>query len=219
MSTKRDDILTAAITVFLEEGLKGARMERIADEASVSKRTLYKHFGDKNALLEAIHALVLTRLSNIAVPAFDATLDLKAQLRVALLAYIKQMATPDFVRHAQVLLGEFIRDPALAQKCYAEFRAIDAPLANVLSAAMQAGLLRQDTPLEACDVLLALFKTTIMDPLIYNMMPDAPTEQDFDQIATESVDAFLLLYGKTPDQTLKPLRDSQTDRLKVSMAQ
>ena len=58
-----------------------------------------------------------------------------------------------------------------------------------------------------------------MDPLIYNMMPDAPTEQDFDQIATESVDAFLLLYGKTPDQTLKTLRDSQTDRLKVSMAQ
>ena len=219
MNTKRDDILKAAISVFLEEGLKGARMERIADEASVSKRTLYKHFSDKHALLDAIHALVLSRLSNIVVPEFDATLSFKDQLHMTLLVYIKQMASPDFVRHAQVLLGELIRDPALAQKCYTEFRAIDAPLVNFLSAAQQAGLLRQVPPHQACDVLLALFKATIMDPLIYNFMPEPPTMDDLERIATESVDVFLMLHGRPPDHPLQPMRDSLSDGLNVGSAQ
>ena len=39
MQTKRDHILATSLTVFQEETLKGARMERIAQVANVSKRS------------------------------------------------------------------------------------------------------------------------------------------------------------------------------------
>ena len=46
-------ILTAAEEVFSEEGL-GARMERIAVRAGVAVGTLYTHFQDRSALVEAL---------------------------------------------------------------------------------------------------------------------------------------------------------------------
>lgn len=46
-------ILAAAEEVFAEVGL-GARMERIAEQAGVAVGTLYNHFEDRNALLDAL---------------------------------------------------------------------------------------------------------------------------------------------------------------------
>lgn len=46
-------ILEAAEEVFSEEGL-GARMERIAERAGVAVGTLYNHFEDRQALVEAL---------------------------------------------------------------------------------------------------------------------------------------------------------------------
>lgn len=47
-------ILAAAERVFGEEGLHAARMERIAAAAGVAVGTLYNHFADREALVEAL---------------------------------------------------------------------------------------------------------------------------------------------------------------------
>ncbi len=41
MSAKREDIVSAAVEVFHDSGLKSARMEQIAETARVSKRIFY----------------------------------------------------------------------------------------------------------------------------------------------------------------------------------
>jgi AcrR family transcriptional regulator len=51
MST-RDEILAAALRVFIEAGSRGATTRRIAAEARVNEVTLFRHFGSKEALLE-----------------------------------------------------------------------------------------------------------------------------------------------------------------------
>jgi hypothetical protein len=48
---KRAAILDAATHVFLEKGYLGTSVDEIAAVASVSKRTVYQHFGDKQASL------------------------------------------------------------------------------------------------------------------------------------------------------------------------
>jgi len=51
---KRAVILEAAKKVFLEVGFGAASMDAIANEAKVSKQTVYNHFGSKEELFAAM---------------------------------------------------------------------------------------------------------------------------------------------------------------------
>src|SRR6202142_3712630 len=50
------EILQAALTVFAEKGLTGARMEDIAARAGVTKGTIYLYFESKDAVFRALLA-------------------------------------------------------------------------------------------------------------------------------------------------------------------
>ena len=49
--TQRDLIVEQAAKMFVNQGVKAVRMDDIAHELSISKRTLYELFGDKEELL------------------------------------------------------------------------------------------------------------------------------------------------------------------------
>jgi AcrR family transcriptional regulator len=51
---RRGEILEAAGRIFLAHGHQGATMRRIAEAAGVSSTALYKHFPDKDAMLQEI---------------------------------------------------------------------------------------------------------------------------------------------------------------------
>ncbi|MBR5455303.1 MAG: TetR/AcrR family transcriptional regulator, partial [Rikenellaceae bacterium] len=51
--SQRDYIVRRATTMFVEQGVKEVRMDDIAHELAMSKRTLYEVFADKRSLLEA----------------------------------------------------------------------------------------------------------------------------------------------------------------------
>ncbi len=50
-SDHKDYIIEFASNMFAEHGIKSVRMDDIAREAKVSKRTIYEYFGDKEELL------------------------------------------------------------------------------------------------------------------------------------------------------------------------
>lgn len=54
LEKKRAAILEAARPVFLREGWSGASLERVAAEGGFSKMTVYRHFGTKEELFEAL---------------------------------------------------------------------------------------------------------------------------------------------------------------------
>jgi AcrR family transcriptional regulator len=85
---KRRSIEAAGLRVFAREGYSGARIESIAEEASVSTRTLYKHFAGKRQLfatvLEQSAARVAQRFAEIVdsgVTGSDATHDVTVLAR------------------------------------------------------------------------------------------------------------------------------------------
>lgn len=51
---KRQNILNAASELFLSQGFEGTSMDQIAEQAGVSKQTVYSHFGNKEDLFTAI---------------------------------------------------------------------------------------------------------------------------------------------------------------------
>ncbi|HEX3544982.1 MAG TPA: helix-turn-helix domain-containing protein [Mycobacterium sp.] len=67
----RERILSAARTLFYREGIRATGVERIAEEARVSKRTLYEQFSSKEELVEAY----LNRIDNTGGPPNEQALD------------------------------------------------------------------------------------------------------------------------------------------------
>lgn len=53
MPTRHDQILDAARDLLLQEGLQGVSMRKVALRVGVSATAIYRHYADKNALLEA----------------------------------------------------------------------------------------------------------------------------------------------------------------------
>lgn len=59
--SKRDEMLTAALKLFSEEGYESVGVQKIADSVEVKKPTLYHYFGSKEGLLDAILAEKFTK--------------------------------------------------------------------------------------------------------------------------------------------------------------
>ncbi|NKC02297.1 MAG: TetR family transcriptional regulator [Pseudomonadales bacterium] len=53
MSEKRQELIDTAIRLFGEHGFHGTGIDRIAEEANVSKKTMYQHFRSKEELIVA----------------------------------------------------------------------------------------------------------------------------------------------------------------------
>lgn len=54
MARKRKQIVDAALTAFLEQGYADSSVNRIAEDAGVSIKTLYRHFETKDELFSAV---------------------------------------------------------------------------------------------------------------------------------------------------------------------
>ena len=54
MHTTRDRLLTAARTIFAKEGLDGLSVREVASAARLSPMAMYRHFADKDALVDAL---------------------------------------------------------------------------------------------------------------------------------------------------------------------
>jgi AcrR family transcriptional regulator len=54
MARKRELIIKAALAAFLEDGYAGSSVNRIAENAGVSIKTLYRHFDNKDDLFVAV---------------------------------------------------------------------------------------------------------------------------------------------------------------------
>ncbi|OFJ54887.1 TetR/AcrR family transcriptional regulator [Mycolicibacterium grossiae] len=67
----RERILAAATELFYEHGINATGVDRLVDVSSVSKRTLYKHFSAKDAVVEEYLRSIEDHLDHRAVRADD----------------------------------------------------------------------------------------------------------------------------------------------------
>jgi len=72
---KREALLNAARAVFLREGLEGATMRAIAEEAGIAPGTLYLHYAGKEAIYGELLSLSLADLQKSLRAAYQAAAD------------------------------------------------------------------------------------------------------------------------------------------------
>ena len=95
----REDILEAATEEFADKGLSGARIDKIAERTSSSKRMIYYYFGSKDALYRAVLEREYTRIRRA-----EAAIDLgrlppkKALAQLVRQSFDSHVERPNFIR-------------------------------------------------------------------------------------------------------------------------
>jgi TetR/AcrR family transcriptional repressor of mexJK operon len=200
---KRTAMLAAAADVFLKGGYLGTNVDTIAARSAVSKQTVYKHFGSKEALFVEIVASMTGDAGDLVLLPETAEPDTSAEVAGYLRAYAdKQLTvvlTPQLMQLRRLVIGEVGRFPDLAKVLFERGpqRAI-AKLAALFKRLAARGLLTMDDPMVAA----SHFNWLIMaEPLNRAMLlgdEAIPAPAALRRHTAEGVRVFLAAYGARP---------------------
>ncbi|UXY13748.1 TetR/AcrR family transcriptional regulator [Chitiniphilus purpureus] len=183
-------VLDAALEVFREYGYRSS-IDAVAARAQVARQTIYNHFGNK----ETLFCTALTR----AVQEVFSTLgtgdgDCRERLVRFGLTFRQRVLSPESINMHKVMVSESGRFPELAQSlyqsCYVYSR---TQMADLLQCAMQQGVLRQDDPMEAANILIDMLISHDHTLLVFGGGPLDP-QQELDKV-NRALELFLRLYA------------------------
>lgn len=188
---KRETILEAATTAFRDEGYECASMDRIAERAGASKRTVYNHFGSKEALFEAVVERLFEATEALKRVEWDPDRPLEAQL--ADFARAKTLIAEDqpSLCLARVVLGVFIKQPELIQGVLARAAEDEKALVVWLLKADEAGFLSVPDPERAADMFWAMASGALFWPQLLEGAIDPAARE---RLIEEVVQMFLARY-------------------------
>lgn len=189
---KRAAILEAATMAFRDEGYESASMDRIAEIAHVSKRTVYNHFGSKEALFRAVVEELVAHAKSLKCIEWDAGRELHDQLMDFVRAKVAVAEDPAWSGLLRVVVGVFVRKPELAQET--TLRAADGEdhLVRWLEAAAAAGRMKVPSALVAANVFWAMVTGALFWPQVFGM---PMTEVEKTVITNELIATFLSRYS------------------------
>lgn len=202
--TKHIDILWAAARLFATRGVAQTSTREIAAAASTTERTLFKHFGTKDGLVQAvIQEAVLPHLAPTSLDALRRVIESHgddfAAWHVALLkSRADSLAqAPELTR---LLLAEMLRDGDLVRRFADQWRpAVWQPLLQLFQRLQQEG--RMSTTLPA-DSLVRMFLSLNLGYLVsrFLLAPDAGWNDHMEQQAI--AEFFCKAAGGTPPSVL-----------------
>lgn len=115
-AARPDEVLDAALSLFIENGYAATRVEDIAQRAGLSKGAVYLYFRSKDAIIEALvrRALVPTA-SEIAgyLAGFDG--DPREAISKAMAMMVGTLAAPGVMAIPKLIVREVVNFPELAQ--------------------------------------------------------------------------------------------------------
>lgn len=156
-SNTEEKIILAAEKVFIENGMAGARMQQIADEAGINKALLHYYYRSKEKLFEIVFKTAIKMLVPNLVNAYKSgDGDFFTRLRKFIDSYItiieKTPHIPAFVIH------EVNHRPDQLTNMLAELNVDISFIINDINAAIDAGEIR---PINPYDLMINVISLTI----------------------------------------------------------
>lgn len=199
--SKEEAILEAAIDEFLEKGWSGARMQAIADRASINKPLLHYYFRSKEKLYERTVQRVVETFFGNAYRAVVTPGDFDAFLREMIGVIVGEAA--DNPRLPLFIMQELSRGGGTARFVLRSFLdSQDQPITQtVLSRIRQAsadGVIRRVNPIQFMLSLIgACMYFAMAEPVIMEILGDDAAES-FDRVAfvEERKEAIYALFTR-----------------------
>jgi AcrR family transcriptional regulator len=183
------EILQAALEVFGEQGLAGARIDDIAARAGVGKGTLYHYFPGKDALFRELVRHTVRELTVGVLPP-DAPGTPVERLRAFMRGYWARLRTPGFHTLYRLILGELHQFPELTRFYADEIAGTTVSfVARLVERGVAEGELGAVDPAAAGRMLAALFTQNAVWAARPEIFPHAAERSD-DEVLAELEEMF-----------------------------
>ncbi len=186
-------IVEAAQAVFLRQGYENASMDAIAQQANVSKATVYAHFAGKEALFVA----VMQHLREIYQERLASIVDLDAdgfasRLKLGLNAMLDFLMQANTLQMFRIVIAETGRFPAIALNDFRSGRETsERLLTEIFAKGVEDGEIK---PLD-CRQAASLTMTMLRGGLLWDKLVDASVRVD-EQGMRDAVDVVLATVTK-----------------------
>lgn len=191
---KREAIINAATQAFQEFGVNGTSMDKLAELANVSKRTVYNHFSTKEELV--MH--LVTQQWQTAILSINkkyvADLPLDEQLEDLILQDIEFMVSESHLDLARVAIGHFFYEPEKLKDEVAQLKAQETAMHRWLKDAKADKKLVFDDLDRVVDEIDSLVKGQCFWPQLFKL-EDALNDSDKRKVAQNTVALILSRYA------------------------
>ncbi|MNU57525.1 putative HTH-type transcriptional regulator TtgW [compost metagenome] len=191
---KRARILQAAKAIFLKSGYHGTSMNQIAQEAGVTKLTVYNHFQDKANLF--ICAITETCEESLCTKQFelDASADFCQTLHSVCLRALQIIYSAEALKLEHVLFELAAEQSPLALQFFdASHTRLQNQLAEFLQKAAQLGFIQTDNPTYQTELLMSLLLGVRHQKVLLGIIA-LPNAHELEQIIQDAIALFLLKY-------------------------
>ncbi len=187
-SRKRESILDAAEQAFVAEGYETASMDRIAEIAGASKRTVYNHFSSKEELFKSVLDRLMEKAHALKQVQYDPSRPLEAQLKDFARAKAEVSRNPSWLALMRVTVAVFISNPELARETMMRAGDAEDTLVVWLGAASADGRLDVPDPKLAAEVFWGMVSGALFWPALFF----GPTPPPQAKILEEEIFAMFL---------------------------
>ncbi len=191
-SQKRGAILAGAMEVFRLEGFDNASMDRIAEVSQVSKRTIYNHFGSKDALFQAVIGQLLAAVMARKQISWNPAIALETQLRSFAHAKTSIVDDPQWLALVKVVLGIAIQQPDRAKATMEAAGDGEEALVAWLIEADKAGRLKVSDAGLSSKLFWGMVAGTLFWPQIFEEPLSAARRE---QLTDEVITTFLMRHA------------------------
>lgn len=189
---KRLAIIDTAEHLFCGKGLEFTSMVEIAQQAEVSKRTLYNHFANKELLFYAVLQRAQNQVGVGESIGFCQHLPIDEQLERIAQNEVKLLRSKPFIRIAKMALMQMMKQPELAQQMSSMKVGCMVYFESFLQDACNANVLKVDDIELAAKQFVYQLKSFIFYPHLFNF--EQLTIEQEQYMIKQSVEMFLARY-------------------------
>ncbi|MBU2919035.1 TetR/AcrR family transcriptional regulator [Psychrosphaera sp. F3M07] len=190
---KREAIITGALAAFQQYGVADSSMDKIAELAQVSKRTVYNHFESKEVLVAEIITSEWEKRTVVYDALYDANKDIKSQLTALVANEVELMCDSAMMELVRVAMAHFLFAPDTLQHQMAKMFEQETALQRWLKLAMADGKLKTLDVNFAHDQIKGLLKSRAFWPQLLRQQ-EPLTANEKTELVDMTVGMFLSYY-------------------------
>ena len=219
LERRKQRVMDVATDMFVHRGYAATTLLDIAKRAGVATRTLYQHFGDKEAIFREV--IFARNTPIVETPQIEADDDLRTVLRKAAGYSFEVALRPRSIELMRLMIAESARFPELmslvANTAFARFK---GNLADLFQSLAERGLIADGDHARAADVFadLLLGNRTVM---IYFGWQSSPPGDDDIEVKLDlfiAGQAAMAKAGGKPEKTPKAAKPAAKSKGKAAKA-
>lgn len=188
-------IQESAIEEFIQKGLNSASMESIANNADVSKRTLYKYYPNKDEIFDDIINLLLESFCTYSSFSYSKETPLESQLENIIQTKIELITSEEYVKISKLVLSELLKSKSLSEKHLQQFYESEQKFIKWIDEAKKDGKVVSKQPSELiANQFHSIIKGQAFYPVIFGIAK--LTERDVENSKITAKSFFLNSFCK-----------------------